>query len=365
MLCELKKPSTVNIVPQRLIQLFREHGIEASQIPRIFPKFSLSDLSSDESLLKKLTPELIDEIATLFSVRSEWLEGVDDIVYSAYSCYNEPTRFFDLFNKVKHLGMNFPARVITCAENLNSQVRDSQPILLIVLDEIALLGDEVIYRYYIIDGEWNWSHSPCRIQLKAFARLLNRKLSIVTPIFKVDVKTFQEIAECRKIPREYIDGGLVTDPSLEDYALSKIESVVAKETEELPEVLKYINDHKLNNLVLNQLSGLDDNAREFEGNKGTLKQKSSHHQNAALSKHQKTYDLKRECIKYWLAHQSFSNDEAAKRFYKQLPLGKQNLLTSSNAASTLTRAISEYRNREKLEQQNKTPKWLIGFNPLM
>lgn len=346
-------------MPQRFRQLFREHGVEESQIPRIFPKISLDDLKSDESLFKKLTPELIDEVAVLFAVRTEWLEGVDNAIYAAYSCYNQPALFFELLNKVNYSDMHFPARVITSAENLNSQDGSSQPILMIVLDEIALLGDDIIYRYYIIDGEWNWAHSPCRLQLKAFARLLDKKLGIVTPIFKVDVKTLEAISECRKIPREYVLGCLVTDPSLEDYALSKAESVVAKETEELPKVIQYINDYQLQNLIVDQSLKSNSVMVEPENPVVDLKEKSTHHQNAALSKHQKTYELKRDCIKYWLDHQGLSNDETARRFYKQLTPDKQSLLTESNGAITLSRAISEYKNRG----QGKTPKWLIGFNP--
>jgi len=81
---------------------------EVSQIPRIFPKISLDDLKSDESLLKKLTPELIDEVATLFAVRTEWLEGVDDVVYASYSCYKQQRLLMRLQKQKRELRKECP-----------------------------------------------------------------------------------------------------------------------------------------------------------------------------------------------------------------------------------------------------------------
>lgn len=66
-----KKPISVQIVSQRFKQLFTDHGVELSQIPRISPKVSLDDLKSDDALLKRLNPELLDEAATLFKIRVE------------------------------------------------------------------------------------------------------------------------------------------------------------------------------------------------------------------------------------------------------------------------------------------------------
>ena len=72
-----KKSVSEQIVALRFKQLFTDHGVELSQIPRIFPKVSLDDLKSDEALLRRLNPELLDEAANLFGIRVEWLEGED------------------------------------------------------------------------------------------------------------------------------------------------------------------------------------------------------------------------------------------------------------------------------------------------
>jgi hypothetical protein len=89
----------------------------------------------------------------------------------------------------------------------------------------------------------------------------------------------------------------------------------------------------------------------------------SQQQEAAYARHKPTHDLNRDCVRYWLAHQKFSNNEAARRFYESLPPERSKILTPTNAPRTLAKAISDYRNREKLKTQNKLPYWLIDFSP--
>lgn len=111
---------------------------------------------------------------------------------------------------------------------------------------------------------------------------------------------------------------------------------------------------------IKQITNSDDNHSQTtqEKNGSSLQQR-----NAAYEKHKHTENLKKECVHYWLQHKNFSNNQAASKFYESLPSDKQKLLTPSNAVNTLTKAISEYRNREKLTKQNKLPRWLENFNP--
>lgn len=69
------EPATPQLVAKRFRQLFVDHGIEVTQIPRVFPEITLDDLKSNNSLLKKLSTECIDKVAEFFKVRVEWLEG--------------------------------------------------------------------------------------------------------------------------------------------------------------------------------------------------------------------------------------------------------------------------------------------------
>ena len=89
----------------------------------------------------------------------------------------------------------------------------------------------------------------------------------------------------------------------------------------------------------------------------------SQQREAAHARHQPTVDLKQGCIRYWLQHQNYSNDQAAEKFYEGLPPERKKLLAETNAVRTLSKAISEYRNREKLLMEGKLPRWLVNFNP--
>jgi len=89
----------------------------------------------------------------------------------------------------------------------------------------------------------------------------------------------------------------------------------------------------------------------------------SQQREAAYARHQLTDSLKQDCIRYWLQHQNYSNDQAAEKFYEGLPPERKKLLAETNAARTLSQAISEYKNRKKLLKEGKFPRWLANFNP--
>ena len=119
----------------------------------------------------------------------------------------------------------------------------------VLLEKIAELGDEWIYRYYIFNDGFDWGYTPSRIQLKAIARMIVNILRMPVPLFVISSAELQNVLERKKIPREFIDGCLLTDPSIEDFAMTPEESGIAMEVDELPEVLKYIKEHKLESLI--------------------------------------------------------------------------------------------------------------------
>lgn len=82
-----QKALPVSIVADRFRQLFLDHGISSTQIPRVFSEISLEDLQSNESLIKILRPNLIEKVANFFDVKSEWIEGVEDTISNPVKCY--------------------------------------------------------------------------------------------------------------------------------------------------------------------------------------------------------------------------------------------------------------------------------------
>ena len=75
----------LSLVAKRFLQVFHEHGVEAPQIPRLLSKVALSDLQSHEQLLKILTPDLLDQVAKLFGIRSAYLGNMAARSRNTYS----------------------------------------------------------------------------------------------------------------------------------------------------------------------------------------------------------------------------------------------------------------------------------------
>jgi hypothetical protein len=240
---------TPQLVAKRFRQLFIDHGVEETRIPRFFPKITLEDLQSDSLLIKKLTPELINEVAKLFNVRSEWLEGVDNTIYLAQSCYKQPADFFTFLKTIKFGKSDFPFRVISSVEKFDYKDDSRQPFSIVYVEKIAELGDDNIYRYYL-DAGWSWSHRKCRMQLKAMALLYWRDVKRPITFYKVPHDIYLQIEELQLIPYPYLKGPLVSDPSVEDYISDPQFSGVAKEYDELPAVLEYIQVNNLSELTI-------------------------------------------------------------------------------------------------------------------
>lgn len=248
-LSEKKKHDPVSIVARRFLTLFGEHGITVSQIPRILPQLSLEQLRDTDSLLRALTTDILAQTASFFGVRLAWLEGVDDRLYEMLTCYKQPEVFFQECARLNLPDIGFAVRALCAKKELDWRDDRHQPIALILVDKLQDLGEQEITRYRVFADAWDWSHTPCRVQLKATARLVLQKYGRPLPLHQVKSELLQEIIEGRRIPRSSLKGCLLTNPSLEDFAMSGKESVQAKETAELPEVLRYVSGHGLEDLA--------------------------------------------------------------------------------------------------------------------
>jgi hypothetical protein len=246
--------SSLDTVARRFLQVFQEHGVEKAQIPRLLPQIQLGDLKTHETLLDALTPEILDQAAQLFGVRVSWLEGVDDQIYEYCHCYKQPERLFEhlaTLRRDEDGSFDIPVRVLVATDHLDSNAPRQQPLVLVLVEKVAELGEEEIERYYIYHDGWDWSYFPTRIQLKAMVRMIYKFLHMPVPIFVINPGDLQNIFDGMQIPRRCLDRCPITDPSLEDYAFA--ESGFGKEAEEIPAVLEYIQGHKLESMISEEL----------------------------------------------------------------------------------------------------------------
>lgn len=238
------------IVAQRFFQLFKDHGVAVSQIPRLVPDISFEKLRSPENLIPVLTDKIINRIADLFQIRREWLEGLGERIYNTHWCYKNPEALFQDIAKIKYDNAAKPIIVFCSQDKFDYQRSSKQPLVLVLCEKITNFGEKDIQRYKIYEDGWLWDYSKCRIQLKAMTRVWYEISGIPVPIYKVDHKILEAIRKGCRVPNiNEVQTTWLHDVSLEDYALSPEESAVSKESEELPNVLNYIRSYNLENIA--------------------------------------------------------------------------------------------------------------------
>jgi hypothetical protein len=240
----------VEIVAARFLKLFQDHGIATSQIPRLIPQITLEKLRNTETLLPSLTPDVLELTSTLLGVRVTWLEGVDDRIYERKFCYKQPEVFFENFANLKLTANGFAVRALTTTKALDRRDGREQQLSLLLVEKAQDLDNEEICRYRVFGDLWNWSHPGSRIQLKAMARVIFQYHHKPVPLHHVTTTEIKKIIGGKLVPYAAMRGCLLTRPSLEDFSLCREESVVAQETEEFPAVLKYIQQHELEKMMI-------------------------------------------------------------------------------------------------------------------
>lgn len=236
---------TASVVAQRFIQIFEDHGIQPTQISHFIPQISLDALSSQEKLLSALTPPVLEQASKLFAVNRDWLDGISEVIYPLRYCYKNCRLFFDDIRNLVGEDLWYSVRALCSEKTVDSHLGREQCLVLVLVAKLKTEMECDLYRYYIYGDEWDWGYAPCRIQLKAMARLVFKTLEDSIPLHVVSETVLKKVRDGRLIPNMIKDECVATNPALEDYALSLSESANARETEELPLVLKYIEDHKL------------------------------------------------------------------------------------------------------------------------
>lgn len=128
-------------------------------------------------------PELLDTVAKLFGIRSQWLEACDDRIYDYLATYKEPRLLLDhlrdLWQQPEWRNtVGTPLRILTTAKRLDYRDDQRHELAPVLLERVADLGDETIYRYHIYQDGFSWDHPPPRIELKALGRTIWQALHI-------------------------------------------------------------------------------------------------------------------------------------------------------------------------------------------
>lgn len=240
-----KEPDSISLMPVRFRQVFEANGLDVTVVPRLIPQLKFSDLLADDKLLKEITPEVIDATAQLFGVRSEWLQGLDDFPYQvAWSRGTPQNLLARLSDAIAPRGKernHFPLRVLTTSMNLDRQGNHQQWLLPVIVETVDELGDTPIHRCHIFGNHYDWTNEAARLEIKALAWVVYHQLGSPVSLYQVTPKEMEKFMMGEAIPSVLWRKGLLSAPSLEDFALSKQESVQAKETDELAKLQEYLD----------------------------------------------------------------------------------------------------------------------------
>lgn len=151
-------------VAGRFVRLFESHGVHRNQIPRFFGHgLTVVDAKDDDTLLPKLSEELLDAACELFAVRREWLDGAEKQVHTEHDFYKHPEGFVEFADRL--VANNADATLTGVL--VVPQQQTHEPIGLFVIEEpIGWIGDRQIVRFHLCNN-WLFSYWKSRAYLTA------------------------------------------------------------------------------------------------------------------------------------------------------------------------------------------------------
>lgn len=149
-------------IATRFVRLHESHGVHRNQIPRFLGcNLTLSDMQDDDFLLEKLSEEILVDTCRRFSIRREWLDGADSIIYPVHDFYKSPEEFSNFIDSIIEPEPVGRVSGILVAPEENKWGVNA---LLLLQETIDYIGDKPIYRYHICN-DWAFRYWKARAYL--------------------------------------------------------------------------------------------------------------------------------------------------------------------------------------------------------
>lgn len=250
---------SIQKIPSRFRLLFRAHDLDIARAPELVPGLAFAALATDEKLLATLTPDLIHVTAAMFGVRSEWLQGIDDQIYNVHWSKHDPAALLDVLSTTlpsTEQPSLFPLRFLTTSKKLDRQGEHEQWLLPVVVEHLRDVGEDHVCRFHVFANFYDWTNTPFRLEAKAIARTVYLALKIPVTMYEVSEDVIEQVMVGKAFPPLPLQSGLLPSSCLEDYALSREESYVAKEVNELSEVMGLLDARGLSGYRLRRPEAL-------------------------------------------------------------------------------------------------------------
>lgn len=240
----------VDLMLNRFFKLFSLHDIHINEIPKVIDKkFNITyyDISSKKNLLNKISNELLEWLASFFSININWLLGQDSYMYEIHHFDKDIFGFCKMLNSISKEYDDYDIHLIKDSE-LNKEVDETnksrQHIYPVCEIKILELNGKSVYKYIIFE-DYYWDYKRTRIELKVLIYLIYKKH---VDYYKSDV--YIKGRDIRE-DTDYYDfiKGEISYSQLhgfryswypDDYVDDPKDSYVAKDIDERKEVLDYV-----------------------------------------------------------------------------------------------------------------------------
>jgi hypothetical protein len=200
-----------------------------------------SDLSTPRSIINLLSHDQIYTCAELFGVSKTWLHGEGNI-YPYHNFYKDTGGFmrliFDL--RLKNQFNNIRGYAIRSERGFDKNSPNHQSLYIVLAEQIALFNNRPVYRYIPIQTDWNWGYWRSRLEVKTLFYLEDQKSDFVK---LQGVEASEELLRGFNFASQFPDRFIRSRISWStyDYANSIDENICAKETDEFPKLIDYLN----------------------------------------------------------------------------------------------------------------------------
>jgi len=168
-------------IATRFVRLFESHGVHRNQIPRFFGfNLTIADVVDDETLLPKLTEEMLDAACDKFAVRREWLDGAVSQIHPVHDFYKKPEAFLKFLEELT--AKNPDERLMGILIAPDEDDRDANA-LIILQETIDYIGDKPIYRFHLCNN-WLFSYWKARAYLTACIAIAWKRNNYIHGIYK-------------------------------------------------------------------------------------------------------------------------------------------------------------------------------------
>jgi hypothetical protein len=171
-----KSRKRADTVASRFVSLFNAHGVHRNQIFRLLGRpLPIVNLQTDEAMLGSLTTELLDQAASLFAIRRDWLDCATDEIYPLHDFYKKPEQFGLFLDGLISRRVGDISGFILVGESN----RHEETGIIVIEESVGFLDQKPLYRYHLCNN-WFFSYWKSRAYLTAcVATAWNREIYLL------------------------------------------------------------------------------------------------------------------------------------------------------------------------------------------